>query len=372
MKVLINASNLHSGGGVQVASSFINELSMLDKSIVKKFTIYVSSEVDKNINYSSKGYFLKYEVINTFGIKNFIKGNKILNGFDLVFTVFGPCYYRVNGINLVGFAQAWIIYPYNDSYKRQPLVEKIKLRIKFNIQKIFFKKSNACIVELDHVKDELVKNNIFKDENVFIVRNCVSNIYFNPALWSDLKIEETRSFKIGLISRDYIHKNTEILPIVKDILKEKYSKDVDFFVTFNDFEWMRKSKNFRSKIKNIGVLNVNQCPTFYKNIDAVIFPSLLECFSATPLEAMIMEKPLFASDRQFVKDICADFGFYFDPLDPYSIAKIISEYIESKNDIMLKNKLLLAKEYAKGFSNARQRALKYTEIIEKLLYKDFK
>lgn len=372
MKILINAANLHSGGGVQVASSFINELPSISNDIVKKIDIIVSSEVDKNINQSTKIFFKNYNIYNIFGIKSYKENLGLFDNYDLVFTIFGPCYLPVKGISLVGFAQPWIIYPNNECYNILSPVNKLKSKIKFYLQKHFFKKSDFCIVELEHVKQGLIKHNIFKDENIRVVYNTVSNLYFSPKEWSDIKIKISEKFKIGLITRDYWHKNTSILPKIKEILKNNYHKDVDFYVTFNDLEWSKKSCDFQENIINVGPLKVNECPDFYQHMDAIIFPSLLECFSATPLETLIMKKPLFASNRSFIKDICLDYAFYFEPNDPYSAALVINDFIENKDDTELDKKLSAAKNYAESFSNARERAVKYTEIIENCLNKEFK
>lgn len=370
MKILINASNLHNGGGVQVASSFINELPFLSNNIIKKIDIMVSSEVDKNISYSTKKIFKNYKVHNIFGLKKYNKNIDIFDAYDLVFTIFGPCYYPVKGINLVGFAQAWIIYPNNECYSLLSNIEKLKFKMKFFMQKYFFKKSDFCIVELEHVKQGLIDQNIFEKNNIEVVYNTVSNLYFSPEKWEDVNIEDSNKFKIGLISRDYFHKNTDILPKIKDILKSKYNQEVDFYVTFNESEWNNKSIDFQSKINNIGSLKVNECPCFYEKMDAIIFPSLLESFSATPLEAMIMKKPLFASDRDFIKDVCSDFAFYFEPTDPECGAAVINDFIKQTNIIELDRKLTAAQKYAKNFSSARQRALKYIQIIENCLNKE--
>lgn len=369
MKVLINAANLHNGGGVQVASSFINELPFLLNNIIKDFDIVVSSEVDKNINQYTKSFFKNYKVHNIFGLKNYKNNINLFDAYDLVFTIFGPCYHPIKGINLVGFAQPWIIYPNNECYSMLSSVEKLKYKLKFFLQKKFFKKSDFCVVELEHVKQRLIELNIFKDSHVEVVYNTVSNVYFSPEKWEKIKIMPSNKIKIGLISRDYFHKNTNILPKVKEILKNKYNQDVDFYVTFNEEEWLNKSSSFQENIINVGPLKVNECPNFYEEMDAIIFPSLLECFSATPLEAMIMKKPLFASDRAFIKDVCLDFAFYFEPTDPESAAAVINVFIENKNIIELDIKLTAAQNHAKNFSSARHRAVKYTQIIENFLNK---
>lgn len=370
MKILINSSNLHCGGGVQVASSFINELPLLSKEIVKNFDVIVSSEVDKNINQSTKIFFKNYKVHNIFGLKNYRNNINLFDAYDLVFTIFGPCYHPIKGINLVGFAQPWIIYPNNECYSMLSSVEKLKYKLKFFLQKKFFKKSDFCVVELEHVKQRLIELNIFKDSHVEVVYNTVSNVYFSPEKWEKIKIMPSNKIKIGLISRDYYHKNTNILPKVKEILKNKYNQDVDFYVTFNEEEWLNKSSSFQENIINVGPLKVNECPNFYEEMDAIIFPSLLECFSATPLEAMIMKKPLFASDRGFIKDVCLDFAYYFEPTDPESAAAVINDFIENKNINELDIKLTAAQTHAKNFSSAHQRAVKYTQIIENCLNKE--
>lgn len=367
MKILINASNLHNGGGVQVASSFINELPSVPNNIIQNFDVIVSSEVDKNINQSVKLFFKSYMVYNIFGIKNYKKNLGVFDSYDLVFTVFGPSYYPITGIDLVGFAQAWILYPNNECYSMLSIVEKLKFKLKFFLQKMFFKKSDFCVVELEHVKRRLIELNVFKSNCIDVVYNTISNVYFFPERWEQIDFETSEKFKIGLISRDYFHKNTAILPKVKEILKNKYKKDVDFYVTFNEQEWKSKSSEFQCSIINIGPLKVNECPNFYEKMDAIIFPSLLECFSATPLETMIMKKPLFASDRGFIKDVCLDFAFYFEPTDPYSAAAVIHDFIENQSDDALEAKLLAAQKHAENFSNARQRAITYTEIIENCL-----
>lgn len=365
-KVLINATNLHNGGGVQVASSFISELSNMAISDFD-LHVWVSNEVDKNISVERKEKFKSYRILNTFGLKGVISNRNLFDEFDVVFTVFGPCYYPVNGISIVGFAQAWIIYPNNEAYDLFSGLEKLKIKAKFFIQKMFFTKADCLIVELEHVQQGLIQQHIKNASNIEVVYNTVSNIYYQQENWQSIpllsKVENSDIIKIGFLGRDYPHKNIDILPKVKIILEKEYNIDIQFYVTFNNEEWELKDKIFKKSINNVGSLNVAQCPNFYQKMDAIIFPSLLESFSITPLETMIMEKPLFTSDRNFVRDICQGYANYFDPLDAHSIAKSIYKYFAS-NDVTLRNEILKnAKEHAMAFSDATTRAKKYVKII---------
>lgn len=369
-KVVVNSANLHVGGGVQVATSFIYELSRLDINDLS-ISILSSNEVFENLKDLETDFsvFHDFSVIDVQGLRSLLPSfSRRLANYDLIFTVFGPGYFWcTRGVHLTGFAQPWIICPDNEIYKTLSYFKKFKIRLKFNFQSLFFRRSSKLIVELEHVKQRLIDKRIAVSEDIFVVHNCLSAIYSELNTWKPIKPDFFLvHFSIGFIGRDYPHKNTVILPEIKRYLLSKYGLNVDFFVTLNESEWARKSDHFRTCIRNVGILSIVQCPTFYKKMNAVIFPSLLECFSATPLEALAMEIPLFASDRNFVRDICGEFAWYFDPTSPESAADLISIYINNYvgRDA---NRLKAAREHALNFSNARLRAANYLGIIRETL-----
>lgn len=366
LKICINASNLHCGGGVQVASSFIYELSLLH-DLPENITCLVSSEVAKNLHQvgCDISKFFVYEIYDTFGVSSLWSGFlKKLKNFDVIFTVFGPLYVvGLKAINIVGFAQPWIIYPDNELYRKMSSYERFKIRLKFQIQSVFFRKADVVVVELEHVKKRLTALGVYPENSIKVVNNCLSSLYMQPEKWLHVNVDIIdNSFSIGFVGRDYPHKNTDLLPEVKQILSNKYGLEVNFYVTLNDFEWASKSDSFRRLIFNAGSLTVAQCPYFYEKMDAIIFPSLLECFSATPLEAMAMKKPLFASDRGFVRDVCGDYAMYFDPMNAESAAEIIAEYIKNRSPTDEHVRLIAARDHVIGYSNAHQRAVEYLHI----------
>lgn len=365
-KIAINASNLHVGGGVQVACSFLHELSVGDFEL-ESFYFFVSTIVDINLKGLNSPIckHLNYKVINTNGIRSFLSSlNKELINFDVVFTVFGPSYFvGLKGVAIEGFARPWIID--NCCFKFLSTRAVLSARIRLFVQKMFFQSADKLIVELEHVKDRLIDLGVAENSAIDVVYNTVSSIYSTPDDWTAIDFEPSKesAFTLGYLTRDYLHKNVKILPEVKSILQERHSLNVEFVVTFTEQEWLTNTKEFQSSITNAGALSVSQCPSFYQKIDGVIFPSLLECFSATPIEAMVMEKPLFSSDRRFVKDVCGDYAYYFDPLSAESIAEIIANYVLNTfgKDA---EKLKEARLYATGFSSPSSRAEQYIGIIE--------
>jgi hypothetical protein len=364
--ILINTSNLHVGGGVQVAVSFIDELSKSTYNL-NEIDLWISSEVFENLiiintNLSS---FKSYRVINFQGIKSLFSPFLFINFLFTqrkVFTLFGPFYILIKpSKHIMGFALPSLIYPETALSLLPKNFQKLKFLLKRYIQIYFFSKVDCLIVELEHVKTELTKFKLFKKLPIYIVHNCFSNIFLTPEKWENLFIEQTKQIKIGYLGRNYNHKNLNILPEVHLILKNKYNLNIEFYVTLTSQEWESTTNHFKKFIINIGKLNVSQCPTYYSKLDAVIFPSLLECFSVTPLEALIMGKPIFLSNRHFNFDVIKNYGHYFDPLNPNNIADVIYNYFINKNNE--DTDFAFLKSYAYNFSNAQNRMNEYIKIL---------
>ena len=124
MNILLNASNLHSGGGVQVAISVIFELSLLDLNGLE-ISVLVSDEVNESLMQLNTDFskFYDYTILNTYGLSAVWKGiDFIIKKYDLVLTVFGPLYSIFKPKKMItGFAQPWIIYTKNEIYSKYSL-----------------------------------------------------------------------------------------------------------------------------------------------------------------------------------------------------------------------------------------------------------
>ncbi len=370
MKALINSSNLHAGGGVQVAISFLYELSLIQKNNDVSIDVIVSTEVADGLARlkTNTSVFTNYEIINTYGLKAFFSSlNSRIKNYDVVFTIFGPNYLRVKSKNeIVGFAQLWMLNFNNPISEKMSFLSRNILRFKFYIQWLFFLRADHYVVELEHVKKSLVDKKGVDSKKISVVYNTVSSLYKDKSKWQPVCIKKNQEeISLGIVTRDYPHKNINILPFVAEALEAKHNLKVHFYTTLNDAEWATKDAFFKKYVSTVGSLSPDQCPSFYEQIDAVVFPSLLECFSATPLEAMVMSKPLFASDCGFVRDVCGDHAVYFDPLDADHIALNIANYF--KADTERAEQLEQARDHALGFSSAKGRAEQYLEIIQQHL-----
>lgn len=168
-------------------------------------------------------------------------------------------------------------------------------------------------------------------------------------------------FRLGFVGRNYPHKNTRIFPALIEVLRREYGIRASVHVTFTDEEWAACDETFRAAVSNAGVLSVVQCLSFYRSMDAVIFLCLLECFSATALEAMVMERPLFASDRPFISGCVCRACPFFAPADPADAAASIAAYLRDNNQG--EARLAVARQHALAFSSASDRARQYLACL---------
>ena len=365
--IVINCSNLHKGGGVTVASSFIDSLSQRE---YKEFNIYLllSESVNNNITQSNINFskFKAVKIVNNFGFAMFFFNYyKHFKDIDIVFSVFGPTFHlKHKHKHIIGLADPYIIYEDNPYLKKiANKRSKLKTKLLYFFKKKFLFNADSFIVEIERVKDEMSNKRIFKDKDIYVVSNTINEVFLDKEKWSPIILKTRgKSLKLGIISRKYKHKNLDILPYVREVLEKRYKIRTDIFVTLNQDEWFNTSLFFKENITNVGPLLINQCPSFYKQVDGIIMPTLLEAMSVSPLETMYMSKPLFCSDFNFMHDSCDKYAIYFDPFNPNDIAEKINNYFlmdKSKKQKWLSE----AKDYMSKFPNAKKRCDEYMKIL---------
>ena len=190
------------------------------------------------------------------------------------------------------------------------------------------------IVEHEGIKTKLQE--LFKSKKIIVAKNCLNQIFLNPTNWEPIEIPKTEKFKIGVIGRSYIHKNLSIIPSVQNFLEKNHSIKTQFYCTLTSAEMNKMNEEFKKKVISLGELSINQCPDFYNNMDMIFFPSNLECFSATPLEALYMKKSIVCSNLPFNKNIIGKFGVYFEPNDPVSASEKIAATLKKQINGQLK------------------------------------
>jgi len=367
MKLIINTSNLVIGGGIQVALSVLSELKNYSKN---GYHIFISSEVEKQLEIESFGSNFRFysipispsKIQTRKGVLKKLSSLEYEIQPDVVFTIFGPSYWKPKSIHVQGFADGWCYHSDSIAFNILSIKERIKRRL-LNFYKNYYikKHSDFLIVETNVAKRNIVNYLKIRDRDIFVVGNTYGSHFDNYV--EVITVPKPDVFNLITISAYYKHKNLTIINEVIKVLKEKSAIQFKFHLTINE-EIFKHEFGSNPNVINYGPVSNEQCPLKYAECDALFLPTLLETFTASYPEAMKMNKPILTSDLDFAKDICKNAAIYFDPMSAEAIADKILLLCKDKNlylQLVKKGKIRL-----KSFETASSRTKKYLDICKEL------
>ena len=364
------------GGAKQVAQSFLHELNGMDENI--EFHVFLSEKMKLEIQDESfKSNFIFYSIQNKpkpsyFGKKLRIELDHLEAKIapNLVFSVFGPVYWRPKSPHIAGFAAGWAINPNSIAYSVLDVKTRIKIKLT-NWVKLHYinrKEADKYFVETEVVKELFAQHSKTKLDDIFVASNTFGDQYngiVNPhPVFDTLNCKDF--FKFITISANYPHKNLISIKTIVPLLKEKGLK-VKFFVTLSTEDYDANFSELKDNVINLGIIKSVDCPAYYKGCDALYLPTLLESFTASYPEAMKMKVPILTSDLDFARNICDEAALYCDTLNPVKIVDAIESLISSED---LRNDLIgKGIERLKHFDSASERAKKYLDLALKFAKK---
>ena len=287
--------------------------------------------------------------------------------FAVSFAVFGPEFgFPRARRRIVGFADVTSIYPQVEVPGTQiSLRRRIRHRLRSYVSRRLTRTAHVVIVETSAMKDQLVKRTEIAPSRIRIVSNSYNALFDDDRRWAapvDVPQAPPGTFTFAYVTRAYTHKNLDFLGSLGAEM-DSLGLAARFLVTLRPEEWNARTKLFKSFSFNVGPVPVNQVPRIYQLCDAAVFPSLLEAFSAMPLEAMRMGLPVFASDSDFVRATCGDVPSYIDPRNAKRAAQIIVAACADPEE--LERRRSAGRAWAQALPSARDRALRYLEIIDR-------
>ena len=99
---------------------------------------------------------------------------------DIVFTIFGPSYWRPKNKHIMGFADGWVYNQDSIAYDRIRFFKRLKMRLLVQY-KIYYLKKNAdyFVLETQDAVSKLSKILRLNNNNFFVVGNTYSAIFDN-------------------------------------------------------------------------------------------------------------------------------------------------------------------------------------------------
>ncbi|HEX4854376.1 glycosyltransferase [Arenimonas sp.] len=136
-------------------------------------------------------------------------------------------------------------------------------------------------------------------------------------------------FVFGYVATYFPHKNHERLIEALELLSRRrdFGPVVKLLATIDLADLPPRLRGVAARLIDSGLLSlvgwqsVSQLGEFYRRLDAVVIPSLLESLSSAHIEAMAFGKPILASDLPYARELCGDAALYVDPTNPNQLSE---------------------------------------------------
>lgn len=355
MRILIDCSLLKVGGGIQAGLSVLENA--VQTSGVECHAV-LSDRIAQQLDPSVRAGLASTEVLGNGSAFDFARLPGRLGRIerrirpDVVFTVFGPTPWRAEAPHLQGFALPRVIYP-GVWVRGTAIAERLRAALHTSIKRWLTKRAEYLVVETELVRQRLRSAAGIPGERVLVVPNSYSP-RFEAALNGAARRTSSR-FTILVPSSYYRHKNLEIVPEVAQALRDRGMTQFTFVLTVPSAHggWRRiaatsAAMSVTPHVQTRGHVSHAEFAQLYRQSDAVLLPTLLECSTAVYPEAFLAEVPLITSDRAFARELCDDAALYVDPADPRSSAEALMKVMTDArmaNALVCRGRQVLARNY---------------------------
>jgi glycosyltransferase involved in cell wall biosynthesis len=267
--------------------------------------------------------------------------------------------YNLKIVLFQNFTSAWpgklykIAYIHDVLFLDYPQYYSKSERFYFKQMKRSAFKANCIIAISSSEKKRLVANNFANESHIKVVYHGV-NSGFRPVteyaeddVYSVINRYNLPGRYILFVGRINIRKNllnlVKALTLLDDI-------NIPLLIVgerdnlYDDLEKYIGAEKLGRRITFIGHVAEEDLRLIYACATIFCFPSFAEGFGLPPLESMKCGVPVVTSDRTAMPEICGNAAMYFDPDNPYDIAR--------KINLLLNNPELYDDKIKKGLDRA--------------------
>ena len=319
MKILINCSNLVSGGGLTVGLGIVN--SLLKLNFDHQFVVVIPSNQDFypsdnqehitfiHLSFSDEHFFGKLLLEKK--IAKIAKNERceaILSLSNYAIPSSLP--------QILMLHWPYAVYPETEIWSKMSVINFVKRKIRLFKFKSLLPFAERMIVQTEVMKKRALKHLKYQ-KNIDVIPSSVGFLgeIDNPVILHKIKDLKSSGYKVFLcINEYYEHKNLEILiPLAQKVLD--LNLKIRFLITLNPNQFTHKLQGLEQVIVNLGRISRHETYSVFKHCDALFFPSLIESFGIPLVEAKKTGLPVYASDRDFAKAVCGKEAVYFNPND---------------------------------------------------------
>lgn len=327
MKVLVDCVPLAVGGGVQVAVGLLANLqtqnSVTWKAVLPntlKPALPDALRCDLRLRFVDRSY-----PVSPLWLGFRLSEIEAEESPDVVFTVFGPAYFRAKAPHLVGFAIPHLIYDPEPWMPRPPPL----VRLGNIVRRLLIRRADHVVVETETARQRLTLRCDIASERISVIQNS-----FNPLL---RRIEDSPPRPQTLVvltpSAWYPHKRLEFIPdIAASVRRRRPDLPFEFRLTLDSSSpsWATISARAATlgvadAIHTLGVLRVTDLPQAYASANMVLLPTIREVSTAVYPESFFFRRPLVTTDIDFARELCGNAALFASAQDAEAFANALIE-----------------------------------------------
>jgi glycosyltransferase involved in cell wall biosynthesis len=322
-RLFIHAPNVHQGGGKSLLIAIVNSLpNSIRGFLCLDSRLIVTSEDHDNVLINR----VTPSILKRFLAEKWLADNVVCGDVVLCFGNLPPLF-RLDGRVVVYVQNRYLV----DDIKLDGFSIKTKLRFIVERAWLFglISNVNEFIVQTPSMKkilDKKIKNKIQVRVMPF-VDNCFGYVRdFNKS-----KVIKGNRVNFLYVASGEPHKNHKVLIEAWILLaKEGFYPSLQLTLDKENFaelsSWIDlQATTYDLQVKNKGNLTHSKLKVVYKQVSALIYPSLAESLGLPLIEARQAGLPVLASELDYVRDVL-DPEQVFDPRSPVSISRAVKRF----------------------------------------------
>ena len=311
--ILVNATAMRSSGALSILKQFI-----LNIPVEFGHTYYIF--IDPEIVLPIESTNIKIIPINTrkwskrimwdsWGIRKWICRNNIQPSLIISLQNTGINYSEAVP-QLIYYHQLLPLSNHSWNFlKKEELILFIYKHFYSFFVSLYKHKNTYYVVQIPSIKKEFLRKFKVEEEKVYIIPPTVPFVEYND--FDCIRFEDGKTHFIYPATL-FIYKNHTILLKALQILKRENSEiynNIRIHLTINKEDALSIDgfDEIMDAIVFEGVIPFKQLMSYYKSMDALLFPSYIESFGLPLLEAAGVGIPIIASDLPYAHDVVGEY-----------------------------------------------------------------
>jgi glycosyltransferase involved in cell wall biosynthesis len=323
MRLVVNSTNIHSGGGLTLLEELISSLD-------EKYSGYLllDARMPLQINIP-KTFVVRQYAPTLFGrlrgewdLKNIIRAGDIILCFGNL-----PPLFNVKGKIIVFIQNRYLVE--NICLKEFKFYSRMRIRIERMWLRLRKNCIGKCLVQTKTMQRLVIDRIDIKPEILTFVGICSTN---KPSSYASSRDRSKKEFDFIYVASGEPHKNHRLLIKAWELLASEDIRPtlcltLDRYRYDHLFSWI----NFRKKNSDLNIICVGEMPHqnlyhLYEKSQALIYPSLFETVGLPLIEAKSMGIPVIAGELDYVRDV-VDPDHTFNPSSAQSIACSVKRFL---------------------------------------------